>query len=63
MPQCHIITHLSFLQMIENIGNIAVNEKAIAAKDNVKVTYRRLILNCDVFFMNFKVTYTSIFPH
>ena len=39
MVQCHIVTHLSLLHIIVNIDNIAGHEKAIAGKENVKVTY------------------------
>ena len=38
MLRCRIVTHLSILQMIVNIDNIGGNEKAIAAKENVKMT-------------------------
>ena len=37
--QCHIVTHLSLLHIRVNIDNIAGHEKAIAGKENVKVTY------------------------
>ena len=38
MVQCHIVTHLSILHIL-SIDNIAGNEKAIAGKENNKVTY------------------------
>ena len=58
--QYHIVTHLSLAHMIVNIGNIAQNEKTIAAKENLKVTYTSFILDCFVFVMNCKVTYINI---
>ena len=44
-----------------NIDNIAGNEKIIAEKENVTVTYTRLIFDCYAFVINFKVTYINIF--
>ena len=50
--------------MIVNIDNIAENEKNIAAKENVEVTYTTLIFDYDAFVINCKVTYINIFfPH
>ena len=36
---CHIVIHLSLLHMIVNVDNIPGNEKGIAGKENLKVTY------------------------
>ena len=51
--------------MIVNIDNITGNEKAVAGKENVKVTYIyiRLIFDYYVFIINFKVIYIKIFFH
>ena len=47
--------------MIVNIDNIAENEKNIAAKENVEVTYTTLIFDYYAFVINCKVTYINIF--
>ena len=44
MVRCHIVTHLSLLHMIINIGNISENEKGIAAKESIKDTVNPLKL-------------------
>ena len=46
--------------MIVNIVNIAESEKRFVAKENVRVTYKRLIFDCYVFVINFKVTYINV---
>ena len=43
--------------MIVNIDNIAGNEKTIAAKENVEMTYTTLIFDCYALVINYKVTY------
>ena len=35
----YVVTHFSLLHLMVNIDNIAGNEKAIAGKENVRVTY------------------------
>ena len=48
--------------MLVNMDSIAKNEKAIAAKENFKVTYTQsLIFDCYGLVMNFKVTYINVF--
>lgn len=50
--------------MLVNIDNIAGDEKTIAAKENIKVTYKRLMLDCYVFIMKTPLTrYKLIFSH
>lgn len=46
--------------MIVNIVNIAGNERRVVTKENVKVTYTRLIFDCYVSVINFKVTSIEI---
>ena len=53
MVQCQIVTHLSLVHMIVNVGNIAGNEKTIVAKENLEMTYTIVAKE------NLKMTYTQ----
>ena len=57
-----MVTGFSLSYMLVNIDSIAKNEKAIAAKENFKVTYTQsLIFDCYGLVMNFKVRYINVF--
>ena len=49
--------------MIVNIVNIAGNEKRVVTKENVRVTCTRLIFDCYVSVINFKVTSINVLSH